>query len=226
MKILVKYPTRSRPTLFLSTLAKYMREATWQHTYLVTIDSDDRTMNNPAMLTTLAQYPGVEVQVIKPAGKVHAINSGVAEAAWDYLVLASDDHIPVAKQWDTWMLQDFRDTAPNGEPRMLWYTDIRKPGICFMPVMNRAAFDITGYIYHPDYTSLWCDNEQTEVMVAAGIMLQVDRELWRNESPDWGGNIKQDRLYRINNSLFRKDQQTYLRRKRAGFPHDRLQPTR
>ncbi len=55
---------------------------------------------------------------------------------------------------------------------------------------------------------------------------RMHRELWRNESPDWGGTIKQDRLYRTNNSLFNKDKATYLRRKRAGFPHDRLQPAR
>lgn len=226
MTILVKYPTRSRPQLFLSTLAKYMDAACYQHTYLVTIDSDDRTMNTPTMLQTLAHHPGTTVQVIPPRGKVHAINAGVAEATWDIMVLASDDHIPVTQHWDLHVMADMRDTAPNGEPRMLWYKDIREPGICFMPIMNRAAFDTCGYIYHPDYVSLWCDNEQTDVMVAAGIMLKVDRELFRNESPDWGGTIKQDRLYRTNNSLFQKDKATYLRRKRAGFPHDRLQPAR
>lgn len=216
MRILIKYPTRQRPALFLSTITKYMDMAVYQHRYVVTIDSNDRTML--AILDTLKAYPGVEIDITEPKGKVHAINSGIPLEGWDILVLASDDHIPVQKEWDIHLMHDFKDTAPNKEPRMLWYKDIRNPGICFMPVMNRAAYDLKGYIYHPDYQSLWCDNEQTEVMTANGVMLQVDRELWRNESPDWGGSVKRDNLYRANNSLFAKDKATYLRRKAAGFP--------
>lgn len=216
MTILVKYPTRQRPSLFLSTLVKYMDTAVYQHRYLITIDRNDRTML--PLIDTLNKYPGVEVDIAEPRGKVAAINSGIPATGWDVLVLASDDHIPVQQGWDTQVVKDFKELAPNGEPRMLWYKDIRNPGICFMPVMNRAAYDLTGYIYHPDYVSLWCDNEQTEVMTANGVMLQVDRELWRNESPDWGGSQKRDSLYRMNNSLFRKDQSTFNRRKAAGFP--------
>jgi hypothetical protein len=217
-RILVKYPTRSRPDLFLSTLDKYMGTAIYAHRYVITIDQDDRSMNHPAMLARLATYPGLEVHIERPQGKVAAINANIPGNGWDILVLASDDHIPVLQGWDVAVVNDFKDTAPNGEPRMLWYKDIRDPGICFMPAINRAAYDLKGYIYHPDYRSLWCDNEQTEVMTNAGVMLQVDREVWRNESPDWGGSQKRDRLYLVNNRLFKIDKATYDRRKAAGFP--------
>jgi hypothetical protein len=217
-RILVKYPTRARPELFFSTLAKYMDSAIYEHRYVVTLDADDRTMTAPAVMDRLRSIQGVELTVTLPKGKIAAINAGIPGEGWDILVLASDDHIPVTHGWDKVVMDDFNDTAPSGEPRMLWYKDIRNPGICFMPVMNRAAYAMTGYIYHPDYISLWCDNEQTDVMTANGVMLKVDRELWRNESPDWGGNIKRDRLYMTNNRLFARDKATYLRRKAAGFP--------
>ncbi len=217
-RIIVKYPTRSRPDLFFSTLQKYMDTAIYEHRYIITIDSDDRTMTAPAVLGRLNSIKGVELTVMAPGGKVAAINAAIPTGEWDILVLASDDHIPVAQGWDKAVMDDFADTAPNGEPRMLWYKDIRNPGICFMPVMNRAAYDLKGYIYHPAYVSLWCDNEQTDVMTASGVMLKVDRELWRNESPDWGGSIKRDRLYLTNNRLFNIDKATYLGRKAAGFP--------
>ncbi|MFK5283673.1 hypothetical protein ACI3PL_29270, partial [Lacticaseibacillus paracasei] len=43
-----------------------------------------------------------------------------------------------------------------------------KHELCTYSIMGRAYFERFGYIYHPDYTSLWCDNEFTEVAQILG----------------------------------------------------------
>ena len=86
-----------------------------------------------------------------------------------------------------------------------------------MPVMNRACYNLDGYIYHPSYESLWCDNEQTEVNTKRGILHRIDMEVFRNESHHWGGSVKHDGLYYRNNKPFSRDERNFKRRKQLGF---------
>lgn len=223
MRIILKYPTRSRPDLFRQTFARYMEACDPSHVSpIITIDRDDHAMNRQQMLAWIRGMGGVPF-VGMSRTKIQAINADIPIGPWDIMVLASDDHLPLDR-WDKRVIADMQEQAPNGEPCILWYRDTRQEvlnsgaQICFMPVMNRAAYDHFGYIYHPDYVSLWCDNEQTEVCTANGMMRRIPVELFRNESPDWGGTIKRDQLYRKNNRHFDTDKKTYLRRKAAGFP--------
>ena len=73
-----------------------------------------------------------------------------------------------------------------------------------------------GYIYHPDYKALWCDNEFTEVADAFGKQTYFDDIIIRHEHPIWGYG-QQDELNNRDNRLYQDDKQTYLRRKSAGF---------
>jgi hypothetical protein len=221
MRIILKYPTKSRPDLFLDTFTKYMEASTTGLVApVITIDYSDILMNNAKMIRWMREM-GAEVHVGNSKTKVQAINANIPKDQWDILVLASDDHVPVEKGWDERIVQDM-DTLE--EPRLLWYRDVRQQQaigeqrVCFMPVMNRSLYDRFGYIYHPSYRSFWCDNEQTEVCERDGYIRRIDHELFRNESPDWGGTIKRDSLYRTNSKWYRVDQATYERRKQQGFP--------
>lgn len=218
MRILLKYPTRSRPTQFQAALSAYVNMATGPLRIVVSIDEDDGSMRSP-QLSAWMKAMGCDVHT-GPRGrsKVQAINADIPADAWDILVLASDDHMPVLQGWDDRIVADFAELAPKGEPCILWYKDVRQDRICFMPTFNRAAYDHFGYIYHPSYVSLWCDNEQTEVGMASGMMKRVDVEVFRNESPDWGGSVKRDPLYVRNNRTFAHDKRTFQRRKAQGFP--------
>ena len=90
-----------------------------------------------------------------------------------------------------------------------------------MPFFGRAYYDSLGYIYHPSYKSLFCDNEQTEVGLRDGKLVKVDVELFKKMSPDWrnrGTHIRTDELYRRNNRLYVTDKKNYESRKALGFP--------
>lgn len=211
--VLLKYPTRQRPRLFRLTLRKYIDTAGAPLRIVVTIDVDDISMNNRIMRDWIAEQ-GAEIDISPRRGKIIAINSGIPADQWSVLVLASDDHIPVT---DGWALRILSDMPEDGDA-LLWYKDIRQDRICLMPVMGRSYYDRFGYIYHPAYVSLWCDNEQTEVAQSLGKLIQPDSELFRNESADWGGIIRTDSLYRKNNAYYKIDRQTYERRKLLNFP--------
>jgi hypothetical protein len=213
--LLLKYPTRGRPDLFKATMQRYIDTAGTPLMIVVSIDEDDATMTAPHMAQWMSER-GIACHTGPRRTKIAAINADIPVTGWSALVLGSDDHIAVRKGWGEIVL---RDTEKHPDS-LLWYKDIRQDRICLMPVMDRAYYSRTSYIYHPAYVSLWCDNEQTEVAQSLGRLQKMGLELWRNESPDWGGVVRKDQLYKANNSHFVKDQITYNRRKKLGFPHE------
>lgn len=213
-RILLKYPTRSRPDLFKSTLLKYISTAPAIDSIIVSIDRDDPTMNRNDMIQWIRDH-GAEVFVGTSKSKIQAINADIPSDGWDILVLASDDHIPLVNGW----ADIVRNDMPDSLDALLWYRDKKQDDICLMPVMGKAWYDRRGYIYHPSYHSLWCDNEQTDVARMDGCLIKIDSELWSNESPEWGpSGIRHDKLYRRNGSFFQKDKINYIKRKAKGFP--------
>lgn len=219
MKLLIKYATRARLKLFFQTLELLRSNATTRPHFLIAIDEDDILMNSTRSLSRLSEMHDVTVVVGTSKTKVEAINTGFSEyqGEWDVVLVASDDHIPVVQGYDQTILDDmaahFHDT--DGE---LWYRDPRQDMINFVPIMGRKRYESLGYIYHPAYCSLWCDNEQTEVALRDGKIHRSEVQLFSNESPDWGGGIPRDPLYQRNNRFYKADKLVYEQRKAAGFP--------
>ena len=218
MRLLIKYPTRERPEQFEETLGKYvdLLERPQDTLIHVVVDIDDQPMHLHA--ATLLEVAKVETELdLHPKrGKIAAINYATLTRPWDILLLASDDMIPQLEGYDEIIRAAFQTHYPDTDGA-LWIHDGRQDSICTIVCMGRKYYERFGYIYHPAYTSLWCDNEQTEVAVNLGKMLKLP-SIIRNESPDWFGSHKRDALYRRNNAWFKRDRMTYRKRRKAGFP--------
>ena len=212
-RLLLKYPTRQRPTQFVETLGEYYSKLARPDLaeVVVTCDNDDRTMQ---------QYRDIPyIHYGDHKTKVQAINADVDKAAspWDIVLLVSDDMIPQVHGFDDIirraMAQHYADT--DGE---LWFYDGRQDRINTIQCVGRKRYDHLGYLYHPAYTSLWCDNEATDVGLRDGKLAFIRECIIKNESPDWGGRQKSDILYRRNNKFYKSDRKIYEDRKAKGFP--------
>lgn len=221
MRLLIKYPTRQRPKQFLETLAAYAGRLykPEQTVILVTCDTDDRTMQTPAIRHAVATC-GVECHIIygPNKSKVEAINYGMNTVDWwDIVLLASDDMIPQVDGYDEAIRIAMRENYPHTDGA-LWWWDGRQKSINTIQCLGRLEYERMGYLYHHDYLSLWCDNEATDVGLKDGKLRFIDRCIIKNESPDWGGNQRKDALYTRNNKLYHIDRRTYERRKALDFP--------
>ena len=164
MKLLIKFPTRERPEKFFSVLDLYysnLRDLNFE--FVVCCDIDDITMNNSAVKEKLECYPNLKFYFDNNKSKIQAINNNLANIEFDILLLASDDMIPVVPGYDKIikekMLQNFPDT--DG---VLWFNDgFQGPNLNTLCILGKKYFDRFGYIYHPDYKSLYCDAEFTIV---------------------------------------------------------------
>ncbi len=216
-KLLIKYPTRERPEQFAKTIKIYdsLLDEPEDALFLLTFDVDDLSYikDEPAKAVVDCRAAAIPTSN-SGRGKIAAINSGMDKAGeWDIVLLASDDMIPQVQGYDNLIREAFGDNLDQ----CLWIHDGRQVNICTIVCMGRAYYDRFGYLYHPSYKSLWADNEQTDVAVLGTKMKHCP--CWiKNESPDWGGDQKVDRLYKKNNSYYKVDERNYRKRKLHGFP--------
>lgn len=207
--ILVKWPTRSRPEKFFKMLDRYRALESGKHAvrYLVSCDLDDDSMNNEDVRARLSGIPLLEVRFGHSTTKVEAVNADIAgvDGDWDILVATSDDMKPMMRNWD-----DIVACEMQGEDAV-WFYDGHAKGVCTLSIMSRAKYEEQGYVYHPAYKSLFCDNEWTDTAKPRFIPQVVIRHEW----PDRRGR---DALLVRNNSYWNEDQATYYKRMKDGFP--------
>lgn len=224
MKILIKFPTRQRPEKFFSALDKYISEAENISNigFLITLDSDDVTMNNEQVIAQLDSYKE-KVKLVyffgESKSKIQAVNADVNRISnWDILLLASDDMIPVIKGYDSIIRKDMNEFFKDKDG-VLWYSDGAQDRINTLCILGKKYYDRFNYIYHPDYISLWCDNEFTDVSIQLHRVYRSDRVIIEHQHPAWE-KAEQDLLYLRNDRYMNIDGQTYAKRKEKNFELD------
>ena len=219
LRILVKFPTRERPEQFLKVLKLLNEKATDKHNinYLITLDSNDHSMTQLVKDAAL-NVNNVTIVTGKSDSKIHACNRDMeVNTGWDVVSLISDDMVPQVDGWDEVIRQAMTKYFPDTDG-CLWFNDGYQPRICTLVIMGKVYYDNLGYIYHPDYHSLFCDNEFTEVAQGLDKMQYFDTVLFKHEHFANNPRVKRDALYDRNEALFNIDKETYDRRKAEGFP--------
>jgi hypothetical protein len=223
VRLLIKFPIRERRDSFRRAFDLYCDLSVTQPAFLITIDDDDRTMNKPSLWEHV-HSSGFDVTVKSgpPAGKVAACNRDLLEydQPWDVVLLASDDMHPIVQGYDQIILDQMHERFPDNDGA-LWFQQPPQDRVNFVEIQGRKRVEEKGYIYHPSYKSLFCDNEETDKGIRDGKLAKVDIEIIRNMSPDWhprAGAHPRDRLYQVNNRFYPIDQQTFNQRQATGFP--------
>jgi hypothetical protein len=223
MNILLKYPTRGRPTLFLRTLIGWLElaEDLSRLKVLISYDSDDLTMNDSVLDEARQLHPAIVAVKGHNHDKISACNADLPayQEPWDVVLLLSDDMFCKAQGWDTTirglMTQHFPDT--DGA---LWFFDGAQCGFNSLECVGRKRYERFGYLYHPSYKGFYCDFESTEVGLRDGRLVFIETPICSHENPCWSGELKFDATYTrslVWNSL---DRNNYDRRKLAGFPRE------
>jgi len=213
-RILIKFPTRSRHSKAIDVINKYISLATDPENIqiIVSVDEDD----NPEKYSFT--HPCVTVKIGMSNGKIDAINRDMPHhSTFDILLVASDDMIPIVKGYDdvirTKMHEHFHD-----RDGVLWFNDgFRKNKLNTLVICGSKYYQRFGYIYYPEYKSLWCDNEFTEVANRLKKQVYFDTIIIKHEHPANDSNIINDNLYLRNNRYFLRDKQLYIIRRANNF---------
>lgn len=220
MNILVKYPTRQRPELFLKVLSEYVNKAkdNSKIIYLISYDDDDETMTETVKQRAAALPANIQLKGGNSKSKIDACNRDINEFlfAWDIILLVSDDMHVQVEGWDQIIRDDMHNHFPDTDG-CLWYDDCDQKRVCTLTCIGRHYYQRFNYIYHEDYKSFFSDNEFTDIAINMEKMIMINNRIIKHEHPAWSGNVKQDDLYSRNDQFWNHDKKVYDRRKKANF---------
>jgi hypothetical protein len=220
VNLVVKFPTRNRPQKFIEVFLKYQHMVSGKHTirFVVSMDGDDPTMNNDRIRTFLSKQGNVSFFYGDSQSKIEAVNADLEHLGqFDVLLLASDDMIPVEPGYDDIIANGFVEHFPDYDGVLHFDDGRRGEQLNTLCVMGKKYFDRFGYIYHPAYTSVFCDNEFTDVSRNLGKAKYIPREIIRH---GWVQYVGFDALAARNENpeYYAKDGAVYAQRKEQGFP--------
>lgn len=218
-KILFKFPARHRRDKLFSTLDKYysMMVNKEDFYFLVSIDHDDQELNTVEVTDRLNSYKNLTCVVGESKGKIAACNRDINEfiEPWDIVVLVSDDMIPKITGFDMMIRKDFK-TFPDLDG-VLWYNDGHTgDSLNTLCILGRKYYDRFGYIYHPSYISLYCDNEFMEVSKLLGKVKYSSLVIIEHQHWAWGYG-EMDPLYQENEKFIGEDGENFLKREKENF---------
>lgn len=172
MKISIIHPTRNRKQQALATVHKWLDRADHvkEIEYLLSIDNDDSDTYSNCL--TFFGYTSKEKDIfpVRNDNKsaIEAINNAAKIASGDVFIVVSDD-TDCFQGWDTalkimcYSRIDFCAKTDDG----------LQPTLITMPLMDRVYYERYGYIYHPDYLHMFCDQELTSVAIMTGKYIKL-----------------------------------------------------
>lgn len=219
MKILVKFPTRGRKQKFLGTLMKYQRMCNNIDNldFLISIDSDDQTMNDEQTFEILKTFKNLNVVVGKSESKIHAVNRDInPEGNWDILLLASDDMIPIENGYDDIIIENMKNYYPDTDGVLFFNDGFQKNNLNTLCILGKKYYQRFGYIYNPEYKSTWSDVEFMDVANILKKQTYFEQVIIKHEHPDWGYG-KSDDIHQKNYKDLNHDRSTYNKNKSNNF---------
>lgn len=148
---------------------------------------------------------------------VDAVNAGARSATGSILIVIADDQFP-CEHWDS-LFPRFNVTpavwaVPTGTPRE------RERGIVVMPVVSRGWYEKTGYIFYPEYESMFADNDLYAHAKAEGCLIEAyDLPVFPHRHPNWTPGVVIDQPYAEQNrrEAWEQGVQIFKRRTQMNF---------
>ena len=145
--------------------------------YIMSIDVDEPDSLGYATNTKIIKESkkfNTLVLVNENRSIVDAVNRGAHAATGDMLVVMSDD-FECPPNWD-YVLQTAVEFFGNSEYLIMVDDCVpvhQKLDICTLPVLSRSWFQKYGYVYYPEYFSMFCDNDMTLRAKRDHVLLDV-----------------------------------------------------
>lgn len=219
--ILVQFPSRGRPKRFDESLRSLYANSVDPGLLIINavLDNDDPELgeytrlirefkdSNPDAFILI--HPGTSVS------KIDAFNR-VPKFEWNVLVAFSDDMIMSVMGWDRLVM----DYMPEDLDWFLHFLERDSAERCsVMSVIGRRYFERTGYVYYPDYKSLWCDVEETEKARLLERYLFIPTSICIHLNAAYG-HMDRDEMFDRQQADWDHDEAVYIERKETNFGLD------
>jgi glycosyltransferase involved in cell wall biosynthesis len=183
--------------------------------YIISIDSDDQQRQCYIELCTEFN---IQLIINNNRSLVDASNNGCELATGDCFVLVSDD-FGCPLNWDK-LLQSKIEKSGLETYGVLINDGITgvDTQIMSLPIISKTLFEKIGYIYHPDFFSLWADNALLDVVNLLNCKINATDLIFEHHHYSVGKSKKDHTYARENSSQAHKmGQATYHRLKARNY---------
>lgn len=216
MKITLLHPSRGRAVKANNTFNHWMRlksnNPDIEIEHVLSIDKDDKHLNLYNVL-----FKTSKIMVANNKSLVEATNRGAAVATGDVILYMSDDFY-CPEHWDQHIYRIFAEKTDV--PYIIKVHDcLQKPDcdIITIPIMNRALYTRLGYFWHPDYKSMFVDQDLYYTCKNNGWLdYKLDLEFPHHHYCN--GKSLKDETYMRSSQNWNSGKATYNIRKSANFP--------
>jgi hypothetical protein len=233
MKILVQFPTYGRAEKFLKVLDRYVDTCSSLNELFFNIncDASDLSMTNPyvheRIKYILSKHGNIDgkVHYDYDTTKISAINDHIDGIDFDIVICASDDMIPKVYSWDQEIAHAMKENFPELDGCVHFNDGNTNGELITFSILGRNLYKHFGYIYHPDYKSLYCDNEFTEEVMRLNKVAYIDKIIITHEHWSVKGTENHNQVdIAVHKTLHYsgRDRLVYQDRKELGFPKARI----
>lgn len=147
---------------------------------------------------------------------VQAANVAAQKSKGDILIYLSDD-FKCPDNWGQLVLKEFEGVT---EPRLIKVDDCLQPfhvAVLTIPIMNRALYEKLGYFWHPEYKSMFVDEDLYWTAKKLGALKMCPHLKFPHEHVSIG-KADNDETYKRSAANWEQGKAVFARRKAAGFP--------
>jgi len=217
-KILFKISSRERPEMFFTALNSIVDNLADTENYFIqcSFDLNDATMFNETVVAALKEYKNLTYYFGVNNSKIEAINANLDKLPeFDILVFHSDDFIATEFGFDNIIRENYQD----GFKGFLHLPDgFQGKNLITYPIMHQSLIKRFGYIYNPEYYSVYPDDEMTAVAKLLKLYRYDERLVVKHLHYRWNLSSK-DELYKRNDNpeVYAKDKEVFIKRKLNNF---------
>lgn len=199
MKFSLVHPTRNRlercEDAIKNWTNNFISSSGDTYEYILSCDISDSKLDE---YKALSKKYGANITINDNTCCVEAVNSGGRVASGDIIILVSDD-FQSFYGWNIALSRYYiKDT-----PQIFQVDDGNTDEIITIPIMTMEAYKMLGYIYYPEYRSMYADNdlrfeaERLNILVDAtllkfphlhwsnGLAPKDDQYVWQEKSENW-----------------------------------------
>lgn len=233
MKLLIQFPTYARAEKFLTVLEKYVDTASSHHDLFFNINCDmaDLSMTNAYTQEVIKKILGKKENISgvqnfdRNTEKISAINAHIDDKDFDIVICASDDMVPKSWAWDNEIALAMQTYFPDLDGCVHFNDGNTNGELITFSILGKALYDHFGYIYHPDYKSLYCDDEFTQEVKRLGKAKYIDKIIISHEHYSVKGTENEgdmDLAAKKTLHYSGRDQMVFNKRKELSFPKERI----
>jgi len=207
MKISIIHPSRGRAEMAYKTFCNWRENAFFLgHEYILSLDTDD---NVDSYWKLFIDYD-LAIMTNHNKSAIEAINKAVQTASGDLIIVISDD-FDCLPYWDSQLLE----ALAGREDFLVKTQDGIQKTLITLPIMDRVYYERFGYVYHPDYLHMHCDEEMTIVGHMLGRVIDLPLVFPHNHYTV--GGMQMDAINTKNNATWAHGAATLERRAKDNF---------